>query len=86
VLRLLRPSQSLNAGYDIKQFLIDFTLPQPIKRLLQVFTQLINISFCTLHCGKATRVFACQGFGAGPEKGYEEVFPYQCLNRFDTAA
>ena len=72
-LRLLRPCQGFHAAYDIEQFLVDFTLSQAVERLLEVFAQLIDISFSALHCGKATRVFARQRLGAGAEKGHEQV-------------
>jgi hypothetical protein len=45
-----------------------------MERLVQVFKQFINVLFSALHCRQATGVFACQGFGTGPEQRNEKVF------------
>ena len=74
--RLLR--ECLKTGYNIKEFLIDGTLPQAVEPTIQILKHFFNIFFGPLHCRQPARVFTGQGFSAGPVEGDEKIFTDQC--------
>ena len=75
---LLLDIQRFKARDDVKQFLVDAALAQTMELPIEALQQFVDIFVGTLHGGQAARVFACKGFGAGPEERNEKIFADEC--------
>ena len=66
--------QRLEAGDNVKQFLVDAALPQAMEFAVKILKQVINIFVGAFHGSQAARIFAGEGFGAGPKERDEQIF------------
>ena len=65
---LLVTAQSLEAGDDVEQFLVDATLAQATECTVEVLQQFVDVFVGALHRREAARVLTRQGFSARPEQ------------------
>ena len=71
----------IRSRQDFKQLLINGSLTQAAKCLIQGSHQFVDVFLGSLHGGQAARVFAGQRFGTSLVDRNKKVLPHECRQR-----